>query len=650
LDATGVVDFLTKTADLLEQAGFGVMVPSWWGARRRLGVKGMASPIDGDGVAAGLLAGPSLCEFEWQVALGDDPLTAEELAALAQAKTPLVFLRGQWVVFDPERLQEAVAFVEGAGQAGRRTVSEILALAAAHPDDLDMPLPVTSIDAEGVLGDLLAGKLDVRIGEVDLPDSFTGELRPYQSRGLAWLSFLGKLGLGACLADDMGLGKTIQLLALEAAERHDQPDRAPTLLICPVSLVSNWEREAAKFTPSLRTYVHHGPGRAHGVAFQEGVKDSDVVLTSYYMALRDADDLGQVDWARIVLDEAQAIKNATSQTAKAVRQLQAPHRLALTGTPVENRLTELWSIMDFCNPGILGGPEVFKTRYARPIERLGNPEAVARLRRVTQPYILRRLKTDKSIITDLPDKIEIKERCVLTPEQASLYQVLVNDMMDRIVHATGIERKGLVLATMTKLKQICNHPAQFLHDASAVGRRSGKVTRLEELCEEILAEGDKALLFTQYTEFGDLLLGHLTARFGPRLAYLNGSTPRLRRDQLVQAFNEPDGPALFILSLKAGGTGLNLTAANHVIHVDRWWNPAVEDQATDRAFRIGQKRNVQVRKFICTGTLEDKIDQMIELKKELANLVVGDGEAWLTELSTSELRSLFELSQEAIGE
>jgi SNF2 family DNA or RNA helicase len=451
----------------------------------------------------------------------------------------------------------------------------------------------------------------------------------------------------------MGLGKTIQLLALEACQRHGReqpPAPAPTLLICPVSLVTNWRREAAKFAPELRTHIHHGPGRAHGEDFAAAAGAADLVLTSYAVAMRDVEELADVKWARIVLDEAQAIKNAASRTAKAVRRLEAPQRVALTGTPVENRLTELWSIMDFCNPGILGGPESFKTRYARPIERAGQTEAVDRLRRVTRPYILRRLKTDKSIIDDLPEKIEIKERCVLTPEQASLYQVLVDDMLDKIDHTRGMERKGLVLATMTKLKQICNHPAQFLHDYSPMGRRSGKVTRLEELCEEILAEGDKALLFTQYTEFGDMLMGHLTARFGPRLAYLNGSTPRGRRDQLVRAFDQPDGPALFILSLKAGGTGLNLTAANHVIHVDRWWNPAVEDQATDRAFRIGQKRNVQVRKFICTGTLEDNIDQMIDKKKDLANLVVGDGEGWLTELTTGELRSLFALSAEAVGE
>jgi SNF2 family DNA or RNA helicase len=650
-DAAGVVDFLTTRADLLEQAGFEVLIPSWWAMRRKLGLKGKSSlPPEEGGVTQGMFGRDSLCAFSWELALGDDQLTAEELEALANAKVPLVFLRGEWVAFDPEQVQRALEFVAKADDDGQRTVADVLALATAHPDDIDTPLPVTSVEADGWLGDLLAGRAESAVTAVDLPPDFAAELRPYQERGLSWLAFLSRLGLGACLADDMGLGKTVQMLALESAERSAQPDAGPTLLLCPMSLVSNWHREAAKFAPGLRVYVHHGPGRARGDDLVAGAGGVDLVVTSYYTAVRDLDDLAGVTWARVVLDEAQAIKNSRSQTAQAVRQLKAPHRVALTGTPVENKLAELWSIMDFLNPGILGGPETFRGQYARPIERQGLAEPAERLRRVTRPYILRRLKTDKSIIDDLPDKIEIKERCFLTPEQASLYKAVVDEMLDKIENTKGIERKGNVLAAMTKLKQICNHPAQLLHDGSPVGRRSGKVIRLEEICEEILAEGDKALLFTQFTEFGDMLVGHLGARFGRSIAYLHGGTPRARRDEMVTAFAADDGPPLFLLSLKAGGTGLNLTAANHVIHLDRWWNPAVENQATDRAFRIGQTRNVQVRKFICTGTLEDKIDEMIEAKKALAELVVGDGEGWLTELNTSELRNLFTLSQEAIGE
>ncbi len=474
---------------------------------------------------------------------------------------------------------------------------------------------MTDVRADGWLGDLLSGTAAQTLEEVDLPPNFEATLRPYQKRGLSWLAFLSSLGPGGCLADDMGLGKTVQLLALEAVYRSQNPDAKPTLLVCPMSLVGNWQREAAKFAPSLRVYAHHGRERLRGDALAEGLTETDLVVTTYATAVRDIDDLTSYDWERVVLDEAQAIKNSLSRSAKAARQLRAGHRVALTGTPVENRLAELWSIMEFLNPGMLGSSELFRTRYAIPVERYGQTAPAQRLRTVTRPYILRRLKTDPAIIDDLPEKIEIKQYCQLTTEQASLYQSVVDDMMEKIENTTGIERRGNVLAAMAKLKQVCNHPAQLLHDRSSVGRRSGKVIRLEEILDEIIAEGDKVLCFTQYTEFAEMLLPHLSARFRTDIAYLHGGTPKKRRDDLVSRFQSPDGPAIFLLSLKAGGTGLNLTAANHVIHLDRWWNPAVENQATDRAFRIGQKRNVQVRKFICTGTLEEKIDDMIEERR-----------------------------------
>jgi SNF2 family DNA or RNA helicase len=485
---------------------------------------------------------------------------------------------------------------------------------------------------------------------VPVPDDFQATLRPYQERGLSWLAFLSSLGLGACLADDMGLGKTVQLLALEAAHRAENPGDAPTLLLCPMSLVGNWQREAARFTPSLRVYAHHGRERLRDERLADQLAQADLILTTYATATRDVDELAGYEWRRVVLDEAQAVKNSLSQAARAVRRLRAGQRIALTGTPVENRLAELWSIMDFLNPGMLGTAEKFRARYAIPVERHGQTEPAERLRAVTRPYVLRRLKTDPAIISDLPEKIEIKQYCRLTTEQASLYQSVVDDMMEKIETTEGIERRGNVLAAMAKLKQVCNHPALLLHDRSAVGARSGKVIRLEEILEEILAEGDKALCFTQFTEFAEMLLPHLSARFGTDIAYLHGGTHRKRRDEMVTRFQSDDGPPLFLLSLRAGGTGLNLTAASHVIHLDRWWNPAVENHATDRAFRIGQKRNVQVRKFICTGTLEEKIDEMIEEKKALADLVISDGEGWLTELSTADLRTMFALSEEAIGE
>ncbi len=377
---------------------------------------------------------------------------------------------------------------------------------------------------------------------------------------------------------------------------------------------------------------------------------ADLVITTYQTAARDLAALSQVRWARVVCDEAQAIKNHLSRQAKAVRSLPAASRIALTGTPVENQLSELWSIMEFANPGMLGAEKAFRERYAVPIERHGSEEAASELRRVTQPFVLRRLKTDKTIISDLPDKQEMKVWCNLTQEQASLYAATVADMMSRIDDASDdITRRGLVLATMTKLKQVCNHPAHLLGDGSRLPGRSGKLARLEELGEEIVAEGDKALCFTQYAEFGRMLQPHLAARTGCPVLFLHGGTPKKQRDAMVARFQEAGEPMLFLLSLKAGGTGLNLTAANHVIHVDRWWNPAVEDQATDRAFRIGQRRDVQVRKFVCVGTLEERIDAMIEQKKALAEQVVGTGESWLTELSTAALREVLTLSPDAVS-
>ena len=650
LDADGAYRFLVAAAPALDEAGFGILLPSWWDRRRRLGLTMSAStPVDGVVERPGKFGRDQLMDFRWQLAVGDDTLTDEEIAALAQTKAPLVRLRGQWVAVDPDQLKRGVEFLTRT-QDGQATAAEILRVAASYPDDLDTPLPVTAVQADGWLGQLLAGTVAQDLHSVPVPAHFHAELRPYQQRGLSWLAFLSSLGLGACLADDMGLGKTVQLLALEAACRNENPGAGPTLLLCPMSLVGNWQREAARFAPGLRVHAHHGRERVRGQELRDQLERADLVLTTYATATRDIDELAGYDWERVVLDEAQAVKNSLSQAARAVRRLRGGHRIALTGTPVENRLAELWSIMDFLNPGMLGSSEQFRTRYAIPVERYGLTEPAQRLRAATRPYILRRLKTDPAIITDLPEKIEIQQYCQLTTEQASLYQSVVDDMMEKIENSEGIERRGNVLAAMAKLKQVCNHPALLLHDRSAVGSRSGKVIRLEEILDEIIAEGDKVLCFTQFTEFAEMLLPHLSARFAADVAYLHGGMPRKRRDEMVSRFQAEGGPPIFLLSLKAGGTGLNLTAASHVLHLDRWWNPAVENQATDRAFRIGQRRNVQVRKFICAGTLEEKIDEMIEEKKALADLVIKDGEGWLTELSVGDLRKVFALSQEATGE
>jgi SNF2 family DNA or RNA helicase len=653
LDTEGAYRFLAEAAGRLDQAGFGVLLPSWWGSQGRLGLALSAHTTPTEAaVTRGGLSRESLGRFDWRLAVGDEVLTEDEIARLVEAKAPLVRLRGKWVAVDPERLRRGLEFLRGA-PGGRARPGELLALAAGQVER-ETPLPIVSARVDGWLGDLLSGAAERALRPVDPPPGFTATLRPYQRRGLAWLAFLAGLGLGACLADDMGLGKTVQLLALEARDRAGDPDDGevewPTLLVCPMSLVGNWQREAAKFAPSLRVYAHHGLARARGAQLAARLAGADLVVTTYGTATRDIDELAEHRWHRVVLDEAQVVKNSLSQAAKAVRRLPAGHRIALTGTPMENRLSELWSVMDFLNPGVLGSSERFRHRYAIPVERHGDAEAARRLRSVTRPYLLRRVKTDPDIIDDLPEKIEIVQDYRLTGEQASLYRTVVDDMLEKIEGADGIARRGSVLAAMTKLKQVCNHPAQLLHDGSPVGRRSGKVIRLEEVLAEILAEGDKALCFTQFTEFGELLVPHLSARLDTEVLYLHGGVPKRRRDEMVRRFQSEGGPAVFLLSLKAGGTGLTLTAANHVLHLDRWWNPAVENQATDRAFRIGQRRNVQVRKFVCAGTLEERIDRMIADKRELAELVVSDGEGWLTELSTGALRELFALGEEAVDE
>jgi non-specific serine/threonine protein kinase len=649
LDATGAHKFLQQGAPMLAGAGFGVLLPGWWNKpRARLGARLSASSPTapatvGSKNALGL---QSLVDYEWQLSLGDDPLSEAELKSLTELKAPLVRLRGQWVELDAKRLAAALKMITSTGQM---SVADLLHAGLATGDG-PAGLPVVSVTAEGALGELLAGDVDRRLEPVPTPDGFTGTLRPYQEKGLAWLTFLEQLGIGSILADDMGLGKTATVLALLLRVAADEAE--PTLLVCPMSLVGNWQREVAKFAPGLRIHVHHGAERAKGKKFATAVSGADLVITTYALAARDAAALADVNWHRIVVDEAQAIKNAATRQATAVRSLPAQHRIAVTGTPVENRLADLWSIMEFANPGLLGSALTFKARFAEPVERRGDEAAAERLRRLTGPFILRRVKTDKSIISDLPDKIEMEVVCNLTAEQASLYQAVLDDMMARIESSEGIERRGLVLATMTKLKQVCNHPAQLLRDGTRLTGRSGKLSRLDEILEEVLANDEKALLFTQYAEFGGMLRGHLSARFGREVLFLHGGVAKADRDAMVARFQaaDPASPPLFVLSLKAGGTGLTLTAANHVVHVDRWWNPAVEDQATDRAFRIGQTRNVQVRKFVCAGTVEEKISTMIRDKRGLAAKIVGSSEGWITEMSTSELRELFALEAGAVVE
>ncbi|MFC7529431.1 DEAD/DEAH box helicase [Actinoplanes sp. GCM10030250] len=652
-------EFLRQTAPLLQAAGFGVQLPSWAG-RKGVGLKlTTRSKSTGPSSRAAADSGfglDQLVEFRIDLVIGDGVVSAEELAELARLKVPLVRVRGQWVELDDRQLKAALKAVSRRRE-GELTAAEVLQQVV---DGGDEDLPLLEVDADGRLGDLLSGQAADRLSPLPTPPGFQGALRPYQERGLSWLHFLSRLGLGGILADDMGLGKTAQTLSLllteldqdggEPDQGGDQRDKQrKTLLICPMSLVSNWQKEAARFAPAIRVYVHHGGTRQRGADFDAAVAGADLVITTYGTALRDIETLRTVGWSRMVCDEAQAIKNSGTRQSQAVRAIPARTRLALTGTPVENHLAELWSIMDFCNPGLLGPAKRFRRRFQEPIEVRQDADATAALKRATGPFVLRRLKTDKTIISDLPEKNEMKVWCSLTPEQATLYQAVVEDMMAEIESTEGIQRRGNVLAAMMKLKQVCNHPAHLLKDGSRLPGRSGKLARLEGLADEIVEEGDKALIFTQYAEWGSLLQPYLAAHVDRPVLWLHGGLSKARRDELVERFQNDSEPMLFLLSLKAAGTGLNLTAANHVVHFDRWWNPAVEDQATDRAFRIGQSRNVQVRKFICTGTLEEKIDQMIERKKALASSVVGTGEQWITDLSTDQLRELFSLGPGAVS-
>lgn len=640
--------FLRDAAPILEESGMGVIVPNWWQGRRR----GLAARIRlkpdfevGSNGHQSVLGLQTLVRYDWQLSLGGKGVSPEEFARLAKLKAPLVRVRGEWVELRPEDVEKAQSFWE---KHGERTLplSQALSLAAGTTE-LDGDLPVESIETEGWLNGLF--EKDGNIPDLPQPASFIGELRPYQRRGVSWMKFLIDRGLSPCLADDMGLGKTVELTSMLLTMQEERTLDAPVLLICPMSVVGNWEHELKRFAPSLTAMIHHGAGRLTGDAFRKEAKRHNLVISTYALVTRDRELLESVPWLGVVLDEAQNVKNASTKQAQAVRALNASFRVALTGTPVENRLSELWSIMEFLNPGYLGSSDVFRKNFALPIERGNDAASKAQLRTLIQPFILRRVKTDPTIISDLPEKLEMKVYCTLTPEQAELYEALVRDMLEQIESSEGIQRKGLVLSSLTKLKQICNHPAHFLSDRSPLKDRSGKLARLEEMLDEVVLAGDRALVFTQYAEWGRDLQNYLREHLGREVIFLHGGTPRHIRDRLVTRFqNDRRGPQIFILSLKAGGTGLNLTRASHVFHYDRWWNPAVEQQATDRAFRIGQTRNVQVHKLITSGTLEERIDDMIESKRVLAEQIVGTGESWLTEMSTNELRDLFELRREAV--
>jgi superfamily II DNA or RNA helicase len=628
-----------EAVERLEAAGVELVAPERL-TRRRPTTRGTVQPRTEAG--AGRFGATAL--VDWEIVLDDTPVPEEVLRRAAEQGANLIEVGGRWVQVDRAEARRALANLgEHRAEHSELTPLALLALAAelersiqaAERADAASP-PEPPMRGTGWAADLLDGLPDAALADGEVPPGFTATLRPYQKRGLGWLQFLHRLGLGGCLADDMGLGKTPTTLA------HLAGLPGPHLVVCPLSVVRNWEAEAARFTPLIRVMVHHGTGRADETSFAHEVAGHDLVVTTYQVATRDLPTLQKVAWSTLVLDEAQAVKNPDTHMARAMRAIPAGQRLALTGTPVENRLGELWSIFQIVTPGLLGNATQFRRRYANPIERNHDTEAAAELRRLTAPFLLRRTKADKSLVPDLPDKVEQIAWAPLTREQAHMYQAVVDQLLVDAQQASGMRRRGLVLAALTRLKQICNHPAHALGDGSKLGGRSGKLHRFDELVADLLDAGEQALVFTQFREMGLLLQTHLLERFGQQAPFLHGGVSKANRDRMVAAFQHGSAKSpLLLVSLKAGGTGLNLTAASRVVHYDRWWNPAVEDQATDRAWRIGQQRSVFVHKLVCEGTVEERIDTLISDKRKLADAVVGTtGEAWLSELSTDELRDL----------
>lgn len=671
LETKDAYRFLRETRPVLVEQGFSVQAPAWWdspagrlGARLRIEsdpAELLMQQAGGDASGPQLGLG-TLVGYHWEIAIGDTTLTLHEFEQFASKSSPLVRIGGKWVEIRPEDVQNAIKFIRE-NPGGQMELGEAMRLALAS-DPSQTGVPVTGLHATGWVASIFGGGdsqgVALQLPELQTPEAFRGTLRPYQQRGLSWMAFMERFGFGACLADDMGLGKTVQLIALLQNERAtlgpgERVD--PTLLVVPMSVIGNWVKETERFAPELDVLVHHGPERLQGQAFVEEASRHDLVLTTYALINRDREMFEAVQWGRMVLDEAQFVKNPQAKQSQAVRSIPAPRRIALTGTPVENRLSELWSIMDFLNPGYLGPAGNFRRKFSVPIERHRDRTKMEKLRGLVRPFILRRVKTDPTVVADLPEKLESREWCPLTSEQAALYESCVKRMLTEVEQSEGIHRRGLVLAALIKLKQICNHPAQMLKDQDPqAGRiidpsRSGKCVRLLEMLEEVLSEGDQALVFTQFRQMGHMLSGMLRHELGREVLFLHGGTPQGQRQKMIEQFQEATGKhPILMLSLKAGGVGLNLTAANHVFHFDRWWNPAVENQATDRAYRIGQTRTVQVHKFVVRGTLEERIDEMIESKTELAENIIGAGERWLTELDTDQLRDLLTLRADAIAD
>lgn len=687
--------FLTVDSRRLLEAGWQVLLPAWWEAASRKKPKlrakvraGEASEGSQGSKGSSLFGLNSIVQFDWRIAIGETQLTEAEFAELVARNERLVQFRGQWIPLDPVLLAQIRQAMDGVDSSQGLSFQDILHLHLLDNSNVsyggrspDQPEEEEEESSQRIqLGVELNEHLIKLISQLsrqsewpklDEPRGLKAELRTYQYDGYSWLVFLRRFGLGACLADDMGLGKTVQFIAylLHLKETLTNADtNLPSLLICPTSVLGNWQKELSRFAPSLKVMLHYGSGRSTEKTFHEEISQADIILTSYATATLDQELLKEFTWESLCLDEAQNIKNAQTKQSSAVRSFPANHRIVLTGTPIENRLSELWSLYDFINPGYLGSARAFNTRFIQAIEKDHDEERTIQLQKLVKPFMLRRKKKDPAIQLDLPDKNEMKTYIQLTVEQGTLYDQTVNELLNKMKELEGIERKGAILATLTRLKQLCDHPVlltkeslpdiQGDEDSSLVTEmlisRSSKLERLLEMVKELRDEGERCLIFTQYIGMGEILKHVLQRELEEPVLYLNGSTSKLARDRMIDQFQSQtlppaEQPNVFILSIKAGGVGLNLTAANHVFHFDRWWNPAVENQATDRAYRMGQTKDVQVHKFISLGTLEERIDEMLENKQQLSDNVISSTENWITELSTDALKDLFTLRRDFVG-
>ena len=659
--------FLTRDSQVLEQAGFHVSLPDWWsespdrGLQLKMSVRDVRQPARHNELPADV-HGQNF-DLDWSMVLQDHELSPQELGRIAATDCPLIFMNDQWLRMNEDQIRAArqilayrtqpqkISLIQALNLLQEQEVptgqTQLLSRFAESTADPTATMPVRQVSLQGRIRDvwhrLQETTRDVQRAE---PGGFVGQLRPYQKRGLAWLWYLHEIGLGACLADDMGLGKTVQTIALFMEQERKRPPQArwSRLLVCPASVMRNWQRELVRFAPSLHAYIHHGSHRLQGEELEKRLAHTDVVITSFGTARVDQDLLRQIPWHSLVVDEAQNIKNPGAKQSQAIRSFPGQHRLALTGTPLENSLIELWSILDFLNTDYLGSRAAFQRRFIRPIEGESSRDRLQRLKQLVQPFVLRRLKSDPEVIRDLPAKQEINVFCDLTPEQTHLYALAVEQALPNLQGLEGIRRRGSILALITQLRKIVNHPAMLEEDFQDLEGRSGKLDRFMEMLSEARENHNKALVFTTFVQMGKILQQLIQRTWQCEPDFLHGGVSMQTRQQMVDRFQEggQDRPIL-ILSVRTGGVGLNLTAANQVYHYDRWWNPAVENQATDRVHRIGQTRRVQVFKYIMSGTVEEHVDNLIRTKSTLAQDVLGSGEEWLTRLTNEQLQELLTL-------